>query len=50
MAANFAHLEGTGELLVTAASLEDTGVYTCVASSTAGTTRGRAALKVLRKG
>ena len=48
--ANYAHLPETGELLVTAASLDDLGVYTCVASSTVGSTRGRTALRVLGKG
>ncbi|XP_043238684.1 hemicentin-1-like isoform X2 [Amphibalanus amphitrite] len=45
--ANYAHLAETGELLVTAASLDDLGVYTCVATNTVGSTRGRSALRVL---
>ena len=44
---NYAHLEETGELLVTAASLDDMGVFTCVAINTVGSTRGRGALRVL---
>ncbi|XP_037080664.1 hemicentin-2-like isoform X2 [Pollicipes pollicipes] len=44
---NYAHVADTGELLVAAASLDDLGVYTCVASSFVGSARGRSALKVL---